>query len=561
MNLPALPFRVPAPTLLDRVIGYVAPRAQLQRLRARAGISWLSTAGGYLGARTDRRMTREWRPGQGSADADTLWDLPELRGRSRDLARNAPIAAGAINTKVRSTVGSGIRVSAQIDRELLGLADADASAWERKAERICTAWFEQCDIEDRQDFYSMQDTVYRSQLESGDLFVLRRFLSDATGRPRPGDLLGLKVQLIEADRVSNPNYLPDTDRLRGGVQLDANGAPLQYHILDRHPGEVVGISGGTIWTAWPRISERGELRTLHIARRLRPGQTRGVPELAGVIEPLKTLDRYSEAEITAAVISAFFTVFIKSTAGGGGTPTPGLAALTAPEAADHGVSTQTGEYRLAPGAIVDLLPGEEVQIADPKRPNAQFDPFVMSVLRQVGANLELPYEVLILAFTASYSASRASLLEAWRGFLTRRQFLVRSFCQPCYEWVLTEAIERGLLKAPGFERDPLLRRAWLGTTWTGPSQGQIDPLNEANAAKIWIDEDIKTRAQVTAETTGGDWERNHAQRVKEEQRRRADGLAVVGSGSAAAPSPGHRPGAMPPDPDGQDDEEQREEAA
>ena len=48
---------------------------------------------------------------RGSADADLLPALPELRNRSRDLARNNPLAGGAINTVVTNVIGTGRRLS------------------------------------------------------------------------------------------------------------------------------------------------------------------------------------------------------------------------------------------------------------------------------------------------------------------------------------------------------------------------------------------------------------------------------------------------------------------
>ena len=48
-----------------------------------------------------------------------------------------------------------------------------------------------------------------------------------------------------------------------------------------------------------------------IMNRERIGQRRGVPFLAQVIEALKQLGRYTDAELVAAVVSGMFTVFIR----------------------------------------------------------------------------------------------------------------------------------------------------------------------------------------------------------------------------------------------------------
>ena len=69
---------------------------------------------------------------------------------------------------------------------------------------------------------------------------------------------------------------------------------------------------------------------------------------------------------------------------------------------------------LAPGAVIDLGEGEKANMVNPGRPNPNFDPFVIAVLKQIGAALEIPYEILIMAFSSNYSASRAAILEFFK---------------------------------------------------------------------------------------------------------------------------------------------------
>ncbi|HEY4622936.1 MAG TPA: phage portal protein, partial [Solibacillus sp.] len=72
--------------------------------------------------------------------------------------------------------------------------------------------------------------------------------------------------------------------------------------------------------------------------------------------------------------------------------------------------------------------------------------------------------------------------------------------------------------------DPLIRKAYCGAEWNGPSQGQIDPLKEVNAAIKRVDEGFSTRAKETAELTGGDFWRNLPQRIREERAMKEGGL-------------------------------------
>jgi lambda family phage portal protein len=530
---------------VDRLVALVSPARALRRLESRVRLEAASQffgVGGYTGARYDRQATKDWTPAPISADSAIIPDLPTLRARGRDLERNAPIATGAINTHCMSVVGGGLTPHPRLDRELLGLTEEEADKWERHASRIWAAFAasKSCDLANKNTFAGITYLTLRSWLSSGDTFVLRRY------KERPGDLLGLKLQLVEADRVCNPNYKFDTDRMIGGIELDDDGAPIRYHVANRHPGDI-GSWGGIKWTGIDAVgANTGTPQVLHVLRQDRIDQTRGVPLLAPVIEALKQLTRYSDSELMAAVISSFFTVFVKSAGDETGLADMGVTPAPTGTAGAGTVS----DVRLGQGAITQLNPGEEIQIADPKRPNAQFDPFVRALCSQIGVAVDLPHELLIKHFTSSYSASRAALLEAWRAFLTRRAWLVDLFAQPIYQWVITEAVARGLIEAPGFFDDPLLRNAWCGTAWTGPTQGQLDPLNEANAVTKLVELGVASRQEITAEIRGGDWENVHAQLAKERRMRLADGLDVTvppPQGSLPSGSAPVEPGTVPGD--------------
>ena len=165
----------------------------------------------------------------------------------------------------------------------------------------------------------------------------------------------------------------------------------------------------------------------------RPDQYRGVSYLAQVIEPLLQLRRYTESELTAAVVESFFTAFIKTEAGAGDNPFNEVGS-SLPE-----VSRDPNEYEMGPGQINIMEPGEDVTFADPKRPASGFNTFLRAICEQVGAALEIPADLLLKSFNSSYSASRAALMEAWKAFRMRRKWFVDDFCTPVYEIWLSEA--------------------------------------------------------------------------------------------------------------------------
>lgn len=516
--------------LLDRVIGYFNPKSGLRRTQARAMSAYLDGTG-YVGADQTRRSMRNWFAIGGSPDRDTLRDLPTLRARSRDLLRNAPLALGAVNTNVTSVVGTGLVVNPTIDAERLGMTPDEAAAWQRNAQAEFRQWCEQkdqFDIEAKLDFYQAQAVAFRAALESGDVFVSLPF------EMRPGGSYGLKVQLIESDRCCNPDNKADVEGgFKAGILQDDAGRAQQYAFSRYHPGD---YRAGQAWTLVDAYGAKtGRRNVLHIFEHLRPGFRRGVPYLAPVIESLKQLGRYTEAELMAAVVAGMFTVFIEQT-NAGADPDASMEQFAGqPAPGDAG-----DEMALGYGAVGFLGAGEKASVVNPGRPNALFDPFVKSILTQVGVALQLPLEVLIKHFAASYSASRAALLEAWRFFKVRRQWLATEFCQPVYEAFLAEAVSSGRIVAPGFFSDPAIRFAYSQAEWLGDGPGSIDPLKEVTAAIKKVDAGFSNIKKETAALDGSDWRQNTIQRGEEVKLRRSLGL------DATVPEPGSAPDPLAP---------------
>lgn len=512
----------PKRNLLDRAIEYVSPAAAARRLKAR---SFLALSGAYKGARRDRDATFGWNPKGGDADADTLPDLPELRDRSRELIRNAPIACGAIHTKVTNVVGTGLRLQSSIDRDVLGMADEEADAWEAGTEREFRLWAEsqECDAARTLNFYQHQELVFRAVLESGDCFVLMPFIE------RPGSPYGMKLMGVEGDRVSNTDNVRDTSTLSGGVERDENGAPVSYHILNVHPGSDKSYQEKR-WVQAPAFgANTGRRNVIHLYRMLRYGQTRGVPDLAPVIELVKQLDKYADNEIQRSVVSSLFTAFIRTETG------EGLAGLDPTQfVKESNAYYNDHKVELGAGSTVQLYPDDKVDFADPSAPNTAAESFLRIFHEQIGVALELPYEVLVKHYTSSFSAAQAALLEAWKFFSARRQWLSDTFCGPVYDNWMVEAVARGRIAAPGFLEDDAIRAAYLGAAWVGPPRQHIDVVKQNKGDAEAEDRGWKTGAQNAAER-GNDWEKVQKQRQKE---KRMAGEASGPGGPEAPEEPG-----------------------
>jgi len=197
---------------------------------------------------------------------------------------------------------------------------------------------------------------------------------------------------------------------------------------------------------------------------------------------------------------------------------------------------------LGNGAVVDLAAGEKATTANPTRPNANFDPFFMAVVKQIGAALELPVDELLLCYQQSYSAARAAMLQAWRFYITRRWALTQQMCQPIYGLRIDEEVASGRITLPGYA-DPIRRRAYTRSIWIGPARGAMDELKEAMAAGKRIEIGVSNEAMETASMAGEDWNAVYQQRRREINQRKADGTYIAEIRSPNVPPP--EPAAVP----------------
>lgn len=478
---------------------------------------------GEAGASWRKNSLQGFNAPSGSAQEDIDFHNYTIRQRARMLYMAAPIATSAIKTNRTNVVGVGLKLKSRIDREVLGMTTEQAEAWQKTTEREFALWAENkraCDATGMNNFSGLQQLALTSWLVSGDCIGLLKQYDTDQNFP-----YALRLHLIEADRIATPtehstgtsiNYTTGKNPKTGntiydGVEVDNNGAVVAYHIRSSYPYEIGGKP-----TEWARVlayqEHTGLPNVIHVVETERPDQYRGVSYLAQVIEPLLQVRRYTESELMAALIESFFTAFIKTTA-----PT------------DENPFNQVGEdlpgevkgpneYSMGPGQVNFMEPGEDVTFGDPKRPASGFNTFITAICSQIGAALEIPADLLLKQFNSSYSASRAALMEAWKAFKMRREWLADDFCRPVYSVWMSEAVARGRIYAPGFFENPAIRAAYLGSEWLGPSQGQLDPVKEITAEILACGEGFSTHEQSTIKLNGGQWYANVEQLQRENEK-------------------------------------------
>ena len=490
---------------------------------------------GDAGASYAKKALKGFIAASGSPREDIDAHNYTLRQRARMLYMAAPVATSAIKTNRTNVIGCGLQLKSRINRVKLGLTPDQAKEWQRKTEEEFELWAankRNCDAIGVNNFYTAQQLALASCLLSGDMIVLLKHEDPTVLNP-----YGLRFHMIEADRVSTPTAMTagssffanmtqgetkEGNRIYDGIEVDKNGRIIAYWIRNTYPFQQTADK-----TEWKRVLATGEEtglpNVLHVMETERPEQYRGVSYLAQVIEPLLQMRRYTDSELTAAVVESFFTAFIKTEADPNENPYNEVGGDGTEQ-----VSDDPNEYEMGPGQINIMKPGEDVVFGDPKRPAGGFDGFVVAICKQIGAALEIPADLLLKSFNASYSASRAALLEAWKAFKMRREWFADDFCRPLYEVWMAEAVARGRIIAPGFFSDPAIRAAWLGSEWIGPTQGQLDPVKEITAEQLACENGFSTREQSTIRLNGGSFEANAEQLVDENAR-----LAQANAGAPA----------------------------
>lgn len=498
-------------------------------------------ASGYseAGASLTRRSLKGFKPNSSSPAEDIDLNNKTLRQRSRMLYMAAPLATAAINTNRTKIVGVGLTLSPMIDYDFLGISQDDAVKWQRRTQKEFALWAskkQNCDALGINNFNSLQQLAMKAWLMSGDVFALIK-----RAERTPLNPYTLRIHMIEADRISTPypyrkglyvlpgieGIIPEGEpgaghKVHDGVEVDTDGRILAYHICSSYPQQM--LLDDIKWTRVPAYGDKtGMPNILHIMESERPDSYRGVPYIAPVIEMLLQLRRYTEAQISSALVQTLFTAFIKTETDKTDIPMNEVGAgdidgVPSQNPSEENLSSSENEYEMGQGTVLHLEPGEDVVFGNPNIPTTGFDTFMKTLTRMIGAALEIPYDVLVKEFTASYSASRGALVEAWDAFRMRRTWFVNSFCQPVYEMWLAEAVALGRIKAPGFFEDPLVRAAWCNANWIGPVQGQLDPKKEVEAGILMTNHGFKTHEQVTRELGGGDWNSNIEQVIAERER-------------------------------------------
>lgn len=456
-----------------------------------------------------------------------------LRTRSRDLYMSSSFFGAILHAKRDGVIGRGLDLDAKIDADALGLDLDAATAVEHKIEAAFARWARNVGV-DGESFDELLQTAYMSTIMNGDC-IADVYCDPATR--------SLRVRLVESDCLVTPPSENQNPRVRSGIELAPNGRPVAYYLATEFEGNSDGfevryykrrrfMAGFNAMAGGEWLPPRSGAMFVHTPFD-RPGQLRGLPIAARVVQDMKQLDRYMKAELDAAVVASKPALFRTHPAveaqaevdmmdSFGTTPLSSVSETAVPP--EHEPPVNYGN-----GLMIDLWDGADMKAFNPQRPNPAYSEFVNHKFSEISANLGMSSEVALKRWNASYSASRAALLDAQQGFEIDRARFINQLVRPLYNaWLDLHADELGLT---GYYTDPARRSAWRCAEWIGEQLPNIDPVKEVDAAAKRVQMCVSTLAREAQQATGTDVVANIRQRGYEERLMREYGLVKDQNGN------------------------------
>jgi lambda family phage portal protein len=500
----------------------------------------------YRAASPTAQEMSAWNPGLFSADRAWLPERTLSKARADDLIRNDGAAQSGVEKAADLLVGNQWTLSAQPDGEALGLTPEQTHTLRRAMQREFNRWGSNLWADRRRRLtFPMQLSLAARHYSGGDgeAVGVLGWREEALDWNRARYATCLEV--IDPDRLANPQSQPDSDMLRGGIEMDADGAPIAAHFRQNHPGDVMlSRRGAFSTTRVPWETETGRPVVVHWLEPWRAGQSRGISRFAAILAPFKQLSRLGDLELGAAAINAMFAAFIKS-GFDPGTVAEALGGSDDPVGqAGSWQDMRASFYENAPVTVSGnrmpiLMPGDEIEVPNVSRSTGDFVAFRESFLQTIAAALGISYEQLQADFTkTTYSSARAALNEVFRWVKARRAGLIAQFVAPIYYAVMEEAFDRSYIELP--PGAPAFEEAWdlyTRARWIGPARGYIDGVKERQASEIGMQIGVTTGEMEAAEQ-GGDYEDNLRQMAAEQALRRELGLPAASTAILTGVAPG-----------------------
>lgn len=397
----------------------------------------------YDAATTNRNNQKHWSVADFlSADLDANAAVrKELRIRARYEVQNNSYAKGIVSTLANECIGTGARI------QINNAPDETATT----IERDFMAWCKAVSLTDK------LRTARFSKCVDGESFLL------LTTNNKVNDQIKLDVQLIDADRVTSTNY-SFKEKLIDGITLDSKGNVVSYSVYDEHPSENVLNNISTIPAKY----------IIHLYNQDRPGQHRGISELAPALELFGQLRDYTAATISAAQAAACIT---------------GVIQTTIPAAGEAEEVEPLESFQLEQNQLLTLPAGWTIAMNKAEQPTSTYKDFKNEILSEIARCLNIPYNIAKQnSENSSYASSRLDTQLFFKTIQLEQNYFIHNALERIFKAWLDEYTLQSKIVLPDF-------------SYSFMFDGNIehsDPLKIANATAVELKNYTTTLAEVYA---------------------------------------------------------------
>lgn len=497
-------------------------------------------ASAYEAANRTAHELALWAPPMQSADMEIIAEKSVADPRVRDMLRNDAYVQNGATIQKDSIVGEMFLLNAKPNYKVLGLDETWAEEFQEEVEAKFTLYAES--VKNYPDAARRQTLTGLTRLAVGIHAMTGEVLASVEWMRSGARPFCTALQMIDLDRLGNPNGEMDSPTLRGGVHRDSYGAPLGYWIRCSHPADF-SDPDAFFWKYVP--ATRGQVvgnpgwdrpQMIHIVDQWRPDQSRGISAMVSALKEMRMTKKYRDIVLQSAVLNATFAASIES-------DLPQDVVLAQAGGGDPGALTKfAGDYlgevaRYVGGSrnirvdgvkVPVFYPGTKMKLQNAGTPGGVGTGFEASMLRYIASSLGVSYEQLSKDYSsANYSNLRAAMAETGKRMRVQKRQVADRFATIYYRLWLEEALNAGAIesmprKSPNWY-DGLNADAYSACEWIGASMGQIDELKETQAAVLRVNNGLSTREAELARL-GRDWRVVFRQLAREQKLAETEGL-------------------------------------
>jgi len=439
----------------------------------------------YAAAQVNR-LNAGWSTISGSANSDIHRSLDAVRARSRKLANDDEYVKKWISMVSTNVVGpDGFRFQSRVydaPNSPDSLAnDALEAGWEKWGKMGV------CDASGRHSIVDLEQLAIKATARDGE--YLFRWVRGADS----GNAWGLALQMLDVDRLDtqlNRPAAPTVNTVRMGIELNAYGRAVAYHLKAAHPGDLYQQTSGVQGNTHIRVLAAD---ILHDFVADRPEQVRGMPWAHAAMIRLNNLGGYEEAAVIAARVGAskmgFFT-----------TPDGQAEVVSTGTNPDDGSESPGFAMDADPGTFQTLPEGVAFTPFDPDYPAAMYADFVKANLRGIASGLGVAYHALANDLEGvSFSSIRSGTLEERDVWMMLQRWFAQSFLDRVHAEFLRAGLAFGQITLPNGSALPLSKiDKFEAHNWQGRRWEWVDPLKDIEADIAAINAGLKSPQSVAA---------------------------------------------------------------